>query len=520
MRPSRRATAVTAVAAALTLVLAPAGPARAEPGTFQGYGFDACAAPSSATMQAWLASPYRAIGIYFGGSNRACPQPNLTAAWVAQQRAAGWHLMPIYLGKQASCTLSTKPDRIDDTRAAAQGRAAADDAVVQARAIGLPRESVLIYDMEAYRTDDAACRAGVLAYMSAWTARLHDHAYFSGFYSSMASGMADQVAAYHRAGYVRPDYIDFARWDNVATVDDPAIPATYWSPHRRMKQYRGGHVETWGGVSINIDNDYLDVAPLPAAGLADATGNGWSDVYFRQSSTGALHLSPGNGTVLDSAANREISRGWNTMNAILRLGDVDRDGRADVLARQPATGNLFLYRGQAGGTLAPRTLFGTGWNGVRELTAIGDATGDGYPDLLAVRGADLWLYAGTAAGPLAPRVRVGAGGWSAMSELAGVGDLTGDGRPDMVARVTADGRLFLYPGAAGGGFGPRRQIGTAWNTMRDLAGVGDFDRDGRPDLVAVQVSSGNAYLYRGTAAAGFAARTLLAGGFAGRTPVL
>ena len=42
--------------------------------------------------------------------------------------------MPIYLGPQASCTQSTKPNKINNTRADAQGRATADDAVVQARA--------------------------------------------------------------------------------------------------------------------------------------------------------------------------------------------------------------------------------------------------------------------------------------------------------------------------------------------------------------------------------------------------
>ena len=102
--------------------------AAAAPGTFVGSGFDACTAPSSAAMQAWLASPYRAIGIYFGGNNRACAQPALTPAWVAEQQAAGWHLMPIYLGPQASCTTSSKRYLIDNTQAAAQGRAAAQDA--------------------------------------------------------------------------------------------------------------------------------------------------------------------------------------------------------------------------------------------------------------------------------------------------------------------------------------------------------------------------------------------------------
>ena len=77
-------------------------------------------------------------------------------------------------------------------------------------ALGLAPESVLIYDMEAYRTGEAACRAGVLAFLSAWTARLHDRGYLSGFYSSMSSGVADQVANYHTVGYARPDHLDFA----------------------------------------------------------------------------------------------------------------------------------------------------------------------------------------------------------------------------------------------------------------------------------------------------------------------
>jgi hypothetical protein len=490
-----------------------------EPGTYRGEGFDACSAPSSATMQAWLASPYRAVGIYFGGDNRACAQPNLTAGWVTEQRAAGWHLMPIYLGRQASCTTSNKPNKINNAQAAAQGRAAADDAAVQARAIGLPRDSVLIYDMEAYRTDDPACRAGVLAFIGAWTARLHDHAYLSGFYSSMGSGVADQVANYATPGYARPDYLDFARWDQAATTSDPAIPAGYWAPSRRMKQYRGDHNETWGGVTINIDNDYLDVAPLPATGFGDFSGNGWSDVLARTASTGNLYLYPGNGVTVDNGARRWISDGWAGMNAVIRVGDLNRDGREDVVARQTATGYLWFYPGTAGG-LGTRKQLGVGWNSMREITSIGDLDRDGYPDLLAARNSDgaLFLYPGRAGGALGTRVLIGSGGWNSMSELAGVGDLNRDGYPDLIARLTSDGRLYLYRGVAGG-FAARVQIGTGWTAMRDLVGTGDFDRDGYPDLAAVQKSTGILFLYRGRAG-GVGSRIQLATGFGGRQPLL
>ncbi len=389
---------------------------------------------------------------------------------------------------------------------------------MQATAIGLPRESVLIYDMEAYRTDDAACRAGVLAFMSAWTARLHDHGWFSGFYSSMASGMADQIANYRTTGYVPPDYVDFARWDGVATVTDAAIPAAYWSPRRRMKQYRGDHDETWGGVTINIDNDYLDVAPLPATPSGDVTGNGWSDLLARTTSSGTLTAYPGNGSVLDVAAARSLGTGWNAMSAILRIGDLNSDGTEDVVARQAATGELWFYPGRAN-RLGTRVRIGTGWNSMRELTAIGDFDSDGYPDLLAadVAATGLYLYPGRPGPALGPRVRVGGGGWDAMSELAGVGDFDRDGITDLAARATASGALYLYAGRAGG-FAPRRQIGTGWTGMRDLVGPGDVNRDGFTDLAAV-ASSGVVYLYQGNGT-GFGLRTQLATGFAGRSPLL
>ena len=48
-------------------------------------------------------------------------------------------------------------------------------------------------------------------------------------------------------------------------------------------------------MSINIDNDYLDVAPLTPSPFGDYTGNGWSDVLSRNTTTNALEIHPGNG---------------------------------------------------------------------------------------------------------------------------------------------------------------------------------------------------------------------------------
>ena len=96
---------------------------------FTGLGFDTCSAPTTDQMSAWRASPFGAVGFYFGGLNRQCAQPNLTASWVSTEAAVGWHMMPLYIGSQVGTN--------GVANAAAQGKAEADDAVTQASAIGI-----------------------------------------------------------------------------------------------------------------------------------------------------------------------------------------------------------------------------------------------------------------------------------------------------------------------------------------------------------------------------------------------
>jgi hypothetical protein len=156
---------------------------------------------------------------------------------------------------------------------------------------------------------------------------------------------------------------------------------------------------------------------------------------------------------------------------------------------------------------------------MREITPIGDLNHDGYPDLVAVQtsNANLYFYPGVGNG-FGPRKSIGTG-WNAMDALTGVGDFNRDGYVDLLARRTSTGVLYLYPGRAGATLGAGGQIGTDWNTMRDLTGIGDFDRDGYLDLFAVNVSSNNLYFYPGRGS-GFANRINLSSGWSGLTPLL
>ena len=233
-------------------------------GVYTGSGFDVCSTPSASQMSAWGASRYHAIGVYIGGVNMACAQPNLSAGWVSGESAAGWHLVPIYVGLQApgnSCGCAA----ISPSNASSQGTAAAVDAVIQAESLGMGPGNPLYFDMEGYARSGSTSSA-VMTFLAAWTTQLHADGYKAGVYSSDDSGISDLVSEWG-TGYTEPDEIWIANWNGAQSTSDPNVPAADWSNHQRLHQYEGGHDETHGRVTLNIDGDYLDAATA-AAGSA------------------------------------------------------------------------------------------------------------------------------------------------------------------------------------------------------------------------------------------------------------
>ena len=272
MSNTRRATAaLAAFVAALVVGAVVPDVARADPATpvtypaassatrVQGRFFDTCTAPSLTALAAWRGtSPYTGVNIYFGGRNRGCAQPNLTAAWVRSAAAAGWALVPTYFGDQPFCVFGSKPYRYTASGAAARGSADGTDAAARARSLGLLPGSALYADVEHYDRSSSSCIAAVRTYVSEWTRALHRNGYLAGVYVHQDSGLRDVAGSYLSTSLARPDAVWMARWDNVASLTGwPTAGNTLWAEWQRAKQYRGDHVETWGGVSLNIDSDLI-----------------------------------------------------------------------------------------------------------------------------------------------------------------------------------------------------------------------------------------------------------------------
>ncbi|MEV6975579.1 DUF1906 domain-containing protein [Kitasatospora sp. NPDC093806] len=416
-----------------------------------GQGFDACAAPDNAAMDAWLSSPYRAVGIYIGGSKRACRQDNLNAAWVQRQANNGWRFLPIYVGVQAAGINWAEGD----------GWAAAEDAANQAVSLGIGPGAVLYYDMESY--DVAAYSAKVQPFLSAWTARLHERGYNSAVYSSSATGIADLVAN-QSSGYAMPDALFTANWNGKADTNDPKIPANLWNNHQRAHQYKGNVEETWGGRKINIDQDYLDVQ-------LQARVPGRSLVGVYRPTTQQFALADANGNLLGSAV-------FGSPGDTPLTGDWNGDTKDTLGVYRSSNSTFYLTNDQSSVAIA-RTF---GMRG--DIPVVGDWDGNGTDTIGVFRPSDSAFYLSNNNSTVAYRVEMGMGG-----DLPIVGDWNGDGKTTVGIYRPSTQTFVMSDSSTAGQVDHLVTFGDWWDTPI----VGDWDGDGTDQVGVYRPSDSGFY---------------------------
>ena len=407
---------------------------------FQGRGFDTCAAPSEAAMGTWRSSsPYGAVGIYLGGSDRACAQPNLTPSWLRHEAAAGWHFFPMYVGPQAVFGELSKSS-------ASQGAAAAADAVHQAKRLGFGRRTPIYYDMEAYLPGQGG---RVLRFFSAWATTLHALGYSSGVYSSSSSGIADLAHQFGLGRYAMPDVIFDALWNGQANTQDPVFGPGEWADHHRLHQYRGNVTRSYGGTTMDVDLDFLNVrlspspSPSPSASGSPSSSASPSPSVTQPSETPSPLPSPS----ITQPVPVTQPNGTPSPSAAFTLPD----GTTDV-----------FYRGTDGGLWYVRHVPGGGW--ARPVGLGGHLASE--PSAIAVdsehirvfyRGADGFLW----------QVRYTPAGWSRPRALSRMGVL--GGRPMAVAQPTGVIDVFWKSPGAHLSFGEYSQA-QGWSSPQRLAG--------------------------------------------------
>ncbi|KRF05314.1 hypothetical protein ASH00_10525 [Arthrobacter sp. Soil782] len=339
---------------------------------------------------------------------------------------------------------------------------------------------------------------------------LRDAGFAYGFYSYTA-GWQEIVGQWRLTGV--PVWATAGRLDYPTEALDRCFPPSFSAGRVYISQW----YDDVRDYDRTCEPYNFTALPIPASTLTGSTaefnGDWRNDILARVGATGELRLYAGTGAGrLNSGI--QIGNGWGIFNALETLGDFNGDGPADVIGREAATGVLWLYRGNGTGGWLPRVQVGHGWNGMSSITAPGDFDGDQRVDLLARERATgaLWLYRGNGSGGWLPRVLVGSG-WNSITAIIAPGDFSGDRTSDVLARDAA-GILWLYPGNGAGGWLPRVRAGHGWNSMTAIIGTGDLNGDRIADIAA-RDSSGALWLYPGNGRSGFLSRSPLGSGWNG-----
>jgi VCBS repeat protein len=166
------------------------------------------------------------------------------------------------------------------------------------------------------------------------------------------------------------------------------------------------------------------------------------------------------------------------------LGDIDGDGRADLVAVNHDDTWVMLSTPHEELHPEPFFHFSEQWSGVpfsgRKATLLGDINGDGRADLVAVNAEDTWVMLSNGSGFADPVPWSGVPFFGRKATL--LGDIDGDGRADLVAVNEGDAWVML---STGSGFSePTRWSGVPFFGSKATL-LGDVSGDGRADLVAV-----------------------------------
>ncbi|MET9802131.1 VCBS repeat-containing protein [Streptomyces sp. NPDC006368] len=171
------------------------------------------------------------------------------------------------------------------------------------------------------------------------------------------------------------------------------------------------------------------------------------------------------------SAYRRLSSNWSAYDTLLSSGDHTGDGRPDLVARDAATGHLYLYAHNGTSGFLPRVKIGSNWTGYKRVIGAGDLNGDGIGEVLALdKFGELWRYNGTRGGTFAARALVFKDWGGSYKDVIGTGDFNGDGKHDLVSRDTSN-RLWLNAGTGTGTFANRVAAGeaTEWKSWASIA---------------------------------------------------
>jgi hypothetical protein len=218
------------------------------------------------------------------------------------------------------------------------------------------------------------------------------------------------------------------------------------------------------GLGQPIDTGRAYPAADQVLNAGDWNRDGFGDVLTRTKKNGQLYVRLGDGTGRLTKSKR-LSKEFKKVTLLAAVGDMTGDGFPDVMGQ--LKGVMRIWPGLGMNGLGPSYAAHTKIQAARQI-GIGRWDDDGAPDTLFKRGSALQVYAGNGPGGLTTASTVPGVSLAAYDWVIGIRDIALTGHADLVVRAKGTGQLFLLPGETTG-VGAPQPLGVG-TEIYDLAG--------------------------------------------------
>jgi FG-GAP-like repeat/Bacterial Ig-like domain (group 3)/FG-GAP repeat len=233
--------------------------------------------------------------------------------------------------------------------------------------------------------------------------------------------------------------------------------------------------------------------------IGDFNGDGKPDIVTANAVSNTVSLLLGNGSGSFSAA-ASFAVGSEPLS--IAAFDMNRDGRLDLVTVNNSGNSVSVLLGNGAGGFAAAlgSPFAAGVS--PNSVAAGDFNGDGKPDLaVATAGNLVLIFLGNGVGGLSYNGFISVG---SFPQAIAAQDFNGDGKVDLVTTNSGDNTVTVLLGNGLGGFAVAPSSPFTVGNSPEAIAVGDVNGDGKPDIVASNLSDGTVTILVGDGLGGFA----------------
>jgi len=293
------------------------------------------------------------------------------------------------------------------------------------------------------------------------------------------------------------------------TVWRPTDGHFYWLTSSTGYNVGAAGVREWGVGSLG------DV-PL----LGDLDGDRKGDLVVWRPGAGNFYwLTSSSGYI--PAASGVKQWGAGSLGDVPILGDVDGDGKADLVVWRPGDGMWYWLKSSSGYAYATAGSAQWGTGAANDVPMLGDLDGDGKADLVVWRPGDgMWYWLKSSSGYAYATAGSAQWGTGSATDVPMLGDIDGDGKADLIVWLPASGTWYWLTSSSGYNAAAAGSKQWGSGSLHDVPMVGDIDGDGKADLIVWRPGDGMWYWLTSSSGYSYGASGGKQWGAAGDVPLI